>query len=49
MTWLRLLFRRRRFHHRGNGPVVINPDTPEVIHVWGGPEYSWLDHMDGLK
>lgn len=35
LALLRKVFRRRRFHHRSQGPVTINPDTPETIHVWG--------------
>lgn len=29
------VFRARRFHHRSRGPVVINPDRTETVHVWG--------------
>ncbi len=37
MTRLARLFRRKpcRYHHRSTGPVVINPDRAEVVHVWG--------------
>lgn len=31
----RLIFPPRRFHHCSTGPVVINPDRREIIHVWG--------------
>lgn len=31
---LRLL-PRTRTHHRCNGPVIIDPDTRETIHVYG--------------
>ena len=43
-TWLP----RHRAHSRAYGPVTINPDVRETTHVYG-PEYSRLDHMDGLK
>lgn len=36
---LRLL-PRTRTHHRCNGPVTINPDTRETIHVYGTPHTS---------
>lgn len=35
LALLRKVFRRQRFHHRKQGPVTINPDAPETIHVWG--------------
>jgi hypothetical protein len=31
----RHVFPPRRYHHRAAGPVVINPDVRERIHVWG--------------
>lgn len=40
---------RQRAHSRALGPVVINPDVQETVHVYGNPEYSRLDRMDGLK
>lgn len=30
-TWLP----RHRAHSRAQGPVIINPDVKETIHVWG--------------
>lgn len=44
-TWLP----RHRAHSRALGPVVINPDVRETTHVYGNPEYSRLDQMDGLR
>ncbi len=35
MDLIRRIFRSRRFHHRSAGPVVINPDVAETIHIWG--------------
>ena len=37
MRWIMaaLGIRPRRHHHRSNGPVVIDPDVAEVIHVTG--------------
>lgn len=32
---IRHIFPPRRYHHRSAGPVVINPDRREIIHVWG--------------
>lgn len=32
---LRALFRPTRYHHRSEGPVVINPDVKETVIVWG--------------
>jgi len=32
-TWLARLLRPRRIHSRSHGPVVINPDKREVVHV----------------
>lgn len=31
----RLFFKPRRTHYRADGPVVINPEIREVIHVKG--------------
>ena len=30
-----LLRRREHTHHRSNGPVVLDPNKKEVVHVWG--------------
>lgn len=32
---LRLVLPHTTFHHRANGPVVIDPEKPGTIHVWG--------------
>ena len=29
------VFKPRHFHNRANGPVVINPDSNSIIHVFG--------------
>lgn len=46
---IRSFLPRHRAHSRAWGPVVINPDVKETIHVYGNPEYSRLDRLDGLK
>lgn len=30
----RLVFPPRRIHYRVTGPVVINPDVREIVHVY---------------
>lgn len=32
---LRALFRPTRYHHRSEGPVVIDPEVHETVIVWG--------------
>lgn len=34
-TWLVKVFQPRRFHDRGDGPVVIDPDRRHIIHIFG--------------
>lgn len=29
------VFQSRRFHHRKNGPVVIDPERRHIIHIYG--------------
>lgn len=32
---INLFQKPRRFHDRADGPVVINPDVAEIIHIHG--------------
>lgn len=42
--WLKSLFRPVRIHQRASGPVRIDPDKNERIHVIGSPR-----HLKGKK